>query len=102
MSAGFRRSDGTGVCLLPPLPRQGRKLTAFAIARILEVDPVVRIDAIERNPVARPQYFHENPPGCDLGLAGASRDVGILAGEFPADRIVAHPLVEGRSVVDVF
>src|SRR5689334_20570290 len=57
-----RRGTPTSVILLPPLARQGCQRAAFAIARVLEVDPVVGIDALERNVVARAQHLHEDLP----------------------------------------
>src|ERR1700738_219651 len=79
--------------LLPPLPRQRRERAAFAIAGVLVVDPVMRIDVIERNAVARPQHFYQHPPRRNLRLGGDLRDVGIIAGEFHPDRSAAdHPV----------
>jgi len=51
---GYRIQIGPRNLLLPPLPRHGRERAAFAIARVLEVDPVVRIDVFKGNAVARP------------------------------------------------
>src|SRR3984885_15871352 len=62
--------------LLPPLVRQRCECAAFAVARILEVDPVMRIDVVERNAITRAQHLHQNPPGRDLLLSRAARDVG--------------------------
>ncbi|BAC52604.1 blr7339 [Bradyrhizobium diazoefficiens USDA 110] len=87
--------------LLPPCPRQRREPAAFAIARVLVVDPIVRIDAVERDVVARTQHLYEDLPRRDLGLGRTGRNIGIVAGELDADRIVAHHLAIGRSVVDV-
>ena len=86
----------------PHCLRQRRQRAAFAIARVLVVDPVMRIDPLERNAVARPQHLHQDPPRRDLRLGGAARHVGIIAGEFHPDRIGPDHLVKGRAVVDVF
>src|SRR3954462_3374891 len=88
--------------LLSPLPRHRRQRAAFAISRVLEIDPVVGIDAIERNRVARAQHAHENAPRRDLRLCRTARDIRIVAGELHADRIAADHLMEGVAVVDVF
>src|SRR3569832_2544844 len=87
--------------LLPPLPRQGRERAAFAITRVLVVDPVVGIDAVERNAITRAQYLHQNPPGCDLRLGGGPGDIGIVAGELHPDRGVLVDLMIGLRIVDV-
>src|SRR5205814_5743436 len=86
----------------PPLPRHGGERAAFAIARVLEVDPVMRIDAIERDAVSRPQDLDQDPPRLNLRLGRPARDVGIIAGEFHADRGILVHLVIGLAVVDVF
>src|SRR6267378_6758401 len=92
----------TGTRLLSPLPCQRRQRAALAIACVLVVDPVVRIDPPDRNAVTRPQYPHQNPPRRDLRLGRAAHYVGIIAGEFHADRIAADHLMKGRAVIDVF
>src|SRR5262245_42962553 len=100
LTAGALNSRETGG-LLRPLPRQSRQGTAFAIAGILEVDPVVRIDVIQRNVIARAQHAYEYPPGGDLRIGRGLRYIGIVARELDADRCVLVHLVIGLAVVDV-
>src|SRR3978361_1073568 len=64
---------------LPPLPRKRRQRAAFAIAGVLVVDPVVRIDPVQRNAVAHPQHLQQDSPRRDLCLGGATGHVGIVA-----------------------
>jgi hypothetical protein len=83
------------------VPRQGCERAAFAIAPVLEVDPVVRIDAVERNVVARTQNLHEDLPRVDLRLRRRPHDIRVVAGELDPDRGVLVHLVIGPGVVDV-
>src|SRR3954454_24103479 len=76
-----RNNRSMGGLLSVPLPCQRRQRAAFAVADVLVVDPVVRIDPLEGNVVTRPQHLHQDPPRRDLRLAGAARHVGIVAGE---------------------
>src|SRR5215510_15100721 len=55
--------------LVGELAREGRELAAFAIAAILEVDPVVGIDVLGRDVVALLQKAHQDEPSLHL-LAG--------------------------------
>jgi hypothetical protein len=72
--------------LLCPLPCHRRQGTAFAVARNLEVDPVERIDMVERNAVSRPQHADQDAPGIDLrSVAGR-----VTPGWLPA---ISTPLV---------
>ncbi|ABE38713.1 hypothetical protein RPD_1476 [Rhodopseudomonas palustris BisB5] len=82
--------------------RQFRQFAAFAIARVLVVDPVVGVDAVGRDVVAGAKYPHQNAPCRDLRRGGGRGDIRIIAGELNPDRIVADHLTERRLVVDVF
>src|SRR5256885_6496271 len=46
--------------LLAPLLRQLRQRAAFAIAGVLEVDPVMRVDPRQRDAVAQAQHLYED------------------------------------------
>src|SRR6266481_5040813 len=70
-------------------------------ARNLEVDPVMCIDVIERDAVARPQHLDQDPPRRNLRVGRPARDVGIVAGKFHADRGVLVDLMIGLAVVDI-
>src|ERR1700736_1550626 len=42
------RAPRNDEALLPPLPRQRRQCAAFAVARVLVIDPVMGIDPLQR------------------------------------------------------
>src|SRR3981189_3637332 len=65
-------ADIMNATLLSPLPCQRRQRAAFAIARVLVVDPVVRVDPLDGNAVARPQQAPQDPPRRDLRPGGAA------------------------------
>src|SRR5262245_65235823 len=65
--------------LVGALAREGRELAAFAVAAILEVDPVVGIDVLGRDVVALLQEAHQGVPSLHL-LARRGRGAsGIVA-----------------------
>src|SRR3954451_23944206 len=92
-----RNSRSMGGLLSVPLPCQRRQRAAFAVAGILVVDPVVRIDPLEGNVVTRPQHLHPEPPCYNLSLGSPARHVGIIAGELHPDRIAADHLTISRT-----
>jgi hypothetical protein len=69
-----------------PLPRHLRQIESLRNIGVLVVDPVVRMDAIERNTIARAQLPHQHPSGSDPGIRRAARDVVMTAGDLNADR----------------
>src|SRR5581483_5544656 len=87
-----------GPTLRSPLARQCRERAALAITLVLVVDPVVRVDALQRNVVTRAQDLHQNPPRIDLRLRCGARHVGIIAGELDANRRLLVDLVKGFAV----
>src|SRR5579871_1611819 len=46
--------------------RLRREFAAFAVARVFEIDPVVRVDVVAGDVIARLQHAHENRPGGKL------------------------------------
>jgi hypothetical protein len=72
--------------LLAPLPHHLRQIESLRNIGVLVVDPVMRMDAIERNTIARAQLPHQHPSGSDPSIRRAVRDVGMTAGDLNADR----------------
>src|SRR5262249_35683821 len=73
--------------LVGELARERRELAAFAVAAILEVDPVVGIDVLGRDVVALLQKAHQDEPSLHLLARRGPGDIGIVADEFHTDRI---------------
>src|SRR3984957_21047760 len=83
------------------LARHRRKLASLAVTRVLEVDPVVRVDALGRDRVAFLQEAHEDAPCPHLLRRRRLGDVGKMAVEPDADRVGPDPRVGGGAVVDI-
>src|SRR5262245_4220418 len=73
--------------LVTELARKRRQLAAFAVAAILEVDPIVRIDVLGRDVVALLQKPHQRQPGLRLLARRRLGDIGVVADEFHPDRV---------------
>src|SRR3984957_6014526 len=83
------------------LARQSGKLTALAIALILKIDPVVRVDVVRRYAIPPLQKWRQQLPRLLLLRRDLFGEIRIVADEFDADRVGFDHLMVGLRIIDV-
>src|ERR1700722_5073751 len=83
------------------LPRQSGKLAALAIALILKIDPVVRVDVVRRYAIPLLQKRRQQQPRLLLLRRDRLGYVRIIADEFDANRVGFDHLMVGLRIIDV-